>query len=194
MKKYLLLALSTAFIISCTKVEEKISQEITKTSDHINETAQNAVKETLHETLNNSISSLANAENAEFKEVFPTGDPTMISEFKGKKFTFPNGSPAFLFKYKAEKETLLPFLESQETSDIGKSDETARKIDGQSFIDKLSFVEKFLPENTIDMSFLQDIKNDKSIEYYKLKRYPNKSTLIYNPKTQQVYQFVEVSK
>ncbi len=186
--------LISSLIVSCTKVEEKINEKITRTTDHMKETAQNAVKETLKETLNNSISSLTNAENAEFTEVFPTGEPTMISDFKGKKFTFPNGSPAYLFKYKADKERLLPFLESQDTSNEAKSDKTARKIDGQNFIDKLSYVEKFIPENTIDMSFLQDIKNDKNIEYYKLARLPNKSTIIYNPKNQQVFQFVEIAK
>ena len=39
-----------------------------------------------------------------------------------------------------------------------------------------------------------DIKNDKNIEYYKVKRFPNASTIIYNPKTEMVYQFVEVKK
>ena len=118
----------------------------------------------------------------------------MISDFKGKKFSFPNGSPAYVFKYKADKDLLIQYLEQQGTLDEEKSDKVAKKIDGKVFMDKLSFVEKFLPANTIDMSFLEDIKNDKSIEYYKLKRFPNSSTIIYNPKTQQVFQFVEVSK
>lgn len=194
MKKYLLLALSASFVISCAKVEEKISEKITQTTDRINETAQNKVKETVQKTLDSSLSSMTNAENADFKEVFPTGDPSMISEFKGKRVTFPNGSPAFVFKYKADRDALLAFLESQETLNEENSDKKARKIDGQSFIDKLTFVEKFLPANTIDMSWLEDVRNDKNIEFYKLKRLPNKSTIIYNPQTQQVYQFVEVSK
>ncbi|RTZ45877.1 hypothetical protein EJ377_14105 [Chryseobacterium arthrosphaerae] len=64
---------------------------------------------------------------------------------------------------------MLPFLEGQPTSDENKSDKKARKIDGQSIVDKLSFVSKFLPDNTFDTSLLEDIKNDKNIEYYKLK-------------------------
>ncbi len=175
-------------------MEEKISETIDKTTQSVKEKAQNTVKETINETVNNSINSLTNAEDTQFQEVFPTGELTLISDFKGKKFTFPNGSPAYLFKYKADKEILLAFLEQQETVNEEQSDKVARKIDGKSFIDKLSFVEKFLPANTIDTSFLEDLKNDKSIEYYKLKRFPNKSTIIYNPKTQQVFQFVEVSK
>jgi hypothetical protein len=51
MKKYLLLALSASFVISCAKVEEKISEKITQTTDRINETAQNKVKETVQKTL-----------------------------------------------------------------------------------------------------------------------------------------------
>ena len=194
MKKYLVLIAASAFAISCSKVEETISEKITQTTDRINETAQNKVKETVQKTLDSSISSMTNAENAEFNEVFPTGDPSMISEFKGKRITFPNGSPAFLFKYKADKDSLLTFLENQETVNEENSDKKARKIDGQSFIDKLTLVEKFLPANTFNMDWLQDIKNDKNVEFYKLKRLPNKSTIIYNPATQQVYQFVEVSK
>ena len=194
MKKYILVILPLAALTSCSEIEETINQQIEKTTTSVKEQAQNAVKETLDGTISNSINSLTNAENAQFQEVFPNGEPSMISDFKGKKFSFPNGSPAYVFKYKADKDLLIPYLEQQETLDEEKSDKVAKKIDGKVFMDKLSFVEKFLPANTIDMSFLEDIKNDKSIEYYKLKRFPNSSTIIYNPKTQQVFQFVEVSK
>ena len=194
MKKYILVILPLAALTSCSEIEETINQQIEKTTTSVKEQAQNAVKETLDGTISNSINSLTNAENAQFQEVFPNGEPSMISDFKGKKFSFPNGSPAYVFKYKADKGLLIPYLEQQETLDEEKSDKVAKKIDGKLFIDKLNFVEKFLPANTIDMSFLEDIKNDKSIEYYKLKRFPNSSTIIYNPKTQQVFQFVEVSK
>lgn len=194
MKIYIIAILPLMVLTSCTKVEETINEQIEKTTTSVKEKAQNAVKETLNETVSNSINSLTNAENAPFKEVFPQGEATMISEFKGKKFTFPNGSPAYVFKYKADKELLIPYLEQQETTNEEKSDLVAKKVDGKSFIDKLIFIEKFLPANTIDMSFLEDLKNDKSIEYYKVKRFPNSSTIIYNPKTQQVFQFVEISK
>ena len=194
MKKYIFVLLPLFAVTSCTKIEETINEQIEKTTTSVKEKAQNAVKETLNETVSNSLNSLTNSENAQFQEVFPNGEPTMISEFSGKKFTFPNGSPAYIFKYKAEKEILIPYLEQQETLDEAKSDQVAKKIDGQTFIDKLSFVQKFLPANTIDMSFLEDIKNDKNVEYYKLKRFPNSSTIIYNPKTKQVFQFVEVAK
>ena len=194
MKKYIIAILPLMVLTSCTKVEETINEQIEKTTTSVKEKAQNAVKETLNETVSNSINSLTNVEDAQFKAVFPQGEATMISEFKGKKFTFPNGSPAYVFKYKADKELLIPYLEQQETTNEEKSDIVAKKVDGKSFIDKLSFIEKFLPANTIDMSFLEDLKNDKSIEYYKVKRFPNSSTIIYNPKTQQVFQFVEVSK
>ena len=194
MKKYIIAILPLMVLTSCTKVEETINEQIEKTTRSVKEKAQNAVKETLNETVSNSINSLTNAENAQFKEIFPQGEATMISEFKGKKFTFPNGSPAYVFKYKADKELLIPYLEQQETINEEKSDLVAKKVDGKSFIDKLNFIEKFLPANTIDISFLEDLKNDKSIEYYKVKRFPNSSTIIYNPKTKQVFQFVEVSK
>ena len=193
MRKYIFAILPLLAITSCSKVEETITEQIEKTTTSVKEKAQNAVKETLNETVSNSINSMTNAEDAQFKEVFPQGDAAMISEFKGKKFTFPNGSPAYIFKYKADKELLIPYLEQQETTDEAKSDLVAKKVDGKTFIDKLNFIEKFLPANTIDMSFLEDLKSDKSIEYYKLKRFPNSSTIIYNPKTQQVFQFVEVS-
>lgn len=190
MKKIIFALLPVIALNSCSKIEESINETIDKTTQSVKEQAHNAVKE----TVNNSINSLAIAENAQFQEVFPNGKPQMISEFKGKKFSFPDGSPAYFFKYKADKELLIPFLEKQTTLDEGKSDQFARKIDGKSFVDKLNFIEKFLPENTIEMSFLEDIRNDKSIEYYKLKRSPNNSTIIYNPKNQQVFQFIEVTK
>lgn len=68
------------------------------------------------------------------------------------------------------------------------------KVDGTVIVEKITFFEKFLPPNSIDTSFLDDIKNDKNIEYYKVKRFPNASTIIYNPKSGMVYHFVEVKK
>lgn len=194
MKKYTLIILASVFTFSCTKIEEKITEQVDRTTEQVKEKAQLAVKETLNETLSNSISSLTNAEDAVFKEVFPAGDSEMITDFKGKKFSFPNGAPAYVFKYKADKALLIPFLEGQPSLDEAKSDQVAKKTDGKSFMEKLSFIEKFIPANTIDMSFLEDFKNDESIEYYKLKRFPNSSTIIYNPKTKQVFHFVEVAK
>ena len=45
----------------------------------------------------------------------------------------------------------------------------------------------------LDTNFLNEIKTDKSIEFYRIKRFPNKSTIIVNPQTSVIYQFVEVS-
>ena len=112
----------TFLVAACTEVEEKITETFTKTKNDVSERAQTMVKEKLNETLNNSINSLANAEDAQFQEIFPTGDPILISDFKGKKVTFPNGSPAYVFKYTADKEALIPFLEKQETTDEECSD------------------------------------------------------------------------
>lgn len=89
---------------------------------------------------------------------------------------------------------LLETLVEQSTTDESKSKKEFEKIDGATIVEKLSFFEKFLPANSIDMSFLDDIKNDKNIEYYKIKRFPNSSTVIYNPKNEMIYQFVEVKK
>ena len=194
MKKYFVGLLPLIALYSCSNIEEKINQTIETTTNTVKEKAQNAVKETLNETVSTSINSLTNSKDAKFEQIFPNGESSMITEFKGKQFSFPNGAPAYIFKYKADKELLIPFLETQQTTNETKSDKAAQKIDGQSFLDKLSFIEKFIPANTIDMTFLEDIKNDKSIQYYKLKRFPNSSTLIYNPKTQQVFHFVEVAR
>jgi hypothetical protein len=189
MKKYIVALLPLIALYSCSEIEEKIKQTIENTTTSVKEKAENTVKE----TVNSSFSSLTNAKDAQFKEIFSNSEAAMITEFKGKQFSFPNGAPAYLFKYKADKESLIPFLEAQQTTNEGKSDKTAKKIDGQSLIDKLSFIERLIPANTIYMSFLEDIKTDKNIQYYKLKRFPNSSTIIFNPKTQQFFHLVEVT-
>lgn len=177
-------------VLSCNKVEEKINETVTQAKEKVQQKAEETVKETVNESIN----SLTNSEDLHFQDVFKNSDANMVSEAKGKKFKFPNGSQGFIFKYKADKALLIPFLENQPTTDESKSDKLARKIDGQSIVSKISFIEKFLPENTIDTGFIEDIKSDKNIEYYKLKRFPNKSTIIYNPKNQTVLQYVEVEK
>jgi hypothetical protein len=194
MKKYILPVIPALLLLSCNKIEEKIDQTVQKTTETVQQKAQQAVEETVKKTVSESINSLTNSQDVKFSQVFPDDGKPVVSEETGKKFKFPNGSEGYIFKYKSDIAVLLPFLEKQPSSDESKSDKTARKIDGQSIIDKISFVSKFLPENTFDTSFLEDIKNDKNIEYYKLKRFPNNSTIIYNPKNQTVIQYVEVNK
>ncbi|MDQ0067514.1 hypothetical protein [Chryseobacterium lathyri] len=194
MKKYILPVIPALLLISCNKIEEKIDQTVQKTTEAVQQKTQQAVEETVKKTVSESINSLTNSQDIKFNQVFPDGGKHIVSEDTGKKFKFPNGSEGYIFKYKSDITILLPFLEKQPSSDENKSDKTARKIDGQSIIDKISFVSKFLPENTFDTSFLEDIKNDKNIEYYKLKRFPHNSTIIYNPKNQTIIQYVEVNK
>ncbi|WP_265129749.1 hypothetical protein [Chryseobacterium oranimense] len=194
MKKYILPVIPVFLLISCNKIEEKIDQTVQKTAETVQQKAQQAVEETVKKTVSESINSLTNSQDVRFNQVFPAEGKPIVTEDTGKKFKFPNGSEGYIFKYKSDIAVLLPFLEKQPSTDENKSDKTARKIDGQSIIDKISFVSKFLPENTIDTSFLEDIKNDKNIEYYKLKRFPNNSTIIYNPKNQTIIQYVEVNK
>lgn len=193
MKKYILPVVTTFLLVSCNKIEEKIDQTVQETTEKVQQKAQQAVEETVKKTVNESINSITNSQDVKFNEVFPNSE-SLISEEKGKKIKLPTGTEGYVFKYKADIAVLLPFLEKQATSDESKSEKTARKIDGQSIISKISLVSKFLPENTFDTSFLEDIKTDKSIQYYKLKRFPNSSTIIYNPKNQTIIQYVEVNK
>ncbi|ASE62398.1 hypothetical protein H3Z85_02570 [Chryseobacterium indologenes] len=194
MKKYILPVITGLLLISCNKIEEKIDQTVQKTTETVQQKAQQAVEETVKRTVSESINSLVNSQDVKFNDVFPSAGAPVVSEEKGKKFKFPSGSEGYIFKYKADIAVLLPFLEGQPTSDETKSDKTARKIDGQSIIDKIDFVSKFIPENVIDTSFIEEIKTDKNIQYYKLKRFPNSSTLIYNPQNKTVLQYVEVNK
>ncbi len=194
MKKYILPVITAFLLISCNKIEEKIDETVQKTTETVQQKAQQAVEETVKKTVNESINSLTHSEDVKFNTVFPAKGPSVVSEEKGRKIKIPGRSEGYIFKYKADIAVLLPFLESQPTSDESKSEKTARKIDGQSIIDKISFLSKFLPDNTFDASILEDIKSDKNIQYYKLKRFPNSSTIIYNPKNQTIIQYVEVNK
>ncbi|UJF28894.1 hypothetical protein L0B70_08465 [Kaistella sp. 97-N-M2] len=191
MKKIILSTLLVLAITSCDKIEESVSTIVTETKQK----AQQKAQETIQETVNEQLGKLVNAENAEFNEIFPHQNNLTLENVTGKKVEFPNGTPFFVFKYKtAQKDLLLKTLVEQPTTEEAKSTKEFQKVDGNSILEKITFFEKFLPANTIDTSFLDDIKNDKSIEYYKIKRFPNASTIIYNPKTEIVYQFVEVKK
>lgn len=182
---------STFAIVSCNKIEETVNQTVTIAK----EKAQQKANETIQETVNAQLNKLVNAQTVEFDSVFPNQQNLALEQVKGRKLSFPNGSPFYVFKYKtADKEALLKSLVEQATTDESKSEKQFRKVDGASILEKISFFEKFIPANTIDTSFLDDVKNDKNIEFYRITRFPNVSTVIYNPKTQMVYQFVEVKK
>ncbi|MGZ5211693.1 MAG: hypothetical protein ACXWB6_05435 [Kaistella sp.] len=191
MKKIALGILISATVLSCSKIEETVTQTVNSAKDK----AQQKTSELVQETVNEQLSNLVNAENVTFSNVFPNQSNLVLENEVGKKVAFPNGTPFYVFKYKtADKDLLLSTLVEQATTDEAQSQKEFQKVDGSSIIEKITFFEKFLPANTIDTSFLNDIKNDNSIEYYKIKRFPNASTVIYNPRTQMVYQFVEVKK
>lgn len=194
MKKLILGITSALSLLSCNKISDKIDQTVQETTETVKQRTQQAVEERVKKTVNESIKSLTNSEDVQFNQVFPGSGKAIVSDENGKKFVFPNGTTGYIFKYKADKKDIIPFLESQPTTDETRSDKAARRVDGQNIVDKISFIEKFLPENTIDKNILEDIKNDNGIEYYKLKRFPNKSTIIYNSKNKTVLQYVEVDK
>lgn len=191
MKKIIISSFFFLSLISCDKVEESITTIVTETK----EKAQKKAKEAVQETVNEQLNKIVNAESLPFNTVFPHDSSLVLENESGRKVAFPNGTPFYVFKYKiADKDLLLKTLIEQPTTDEAQSKKDFEKIDGSTIIDKITFFQKFLPANAIDLSFLDDIKNDKNIEYYKIKRFPNTSTVIYNPKNQMVYQFVEVKK
>lgn len=191
MKRTLLAIIAATTLISCNKIEEIFTQSV----DSAKEKAQQKANEMIQETVSEQLNKYVNAKSVKFDSIFPNQNNLLIENEVGKRVAFPNGTPFYVFKYKAtDKDLLLKTLVEQPTSDEAKSKKEFEKIDGSTIVEKLTFFEKFLPANTIDTSFLDDIKNDKNIEYYKVKRFPNSSTIIFNPKNQMVYQFVEVKK
>ena len=191
MKRIAIIMLASFTISSCNKIEETVSQTVTSAK----EKAQQKTNELVQETVNEQLTKLVNAETVTFSSVFPHQNGLVLENEVGKKVAFPNGTPFYVFRYKtADKDLLLKTLVSQATTNEEQSNKDFQKVDGASIVEKVTFFEKFLPSNTFDLSFLDDIKSDKSIEYYKVKRFTNASTVIYNPKTQMVYQFVEVKK
>lgn len=191
MKKIFLGIFISIALISCKKIEEVVNETVTTAK----EKAQQNATEAIQETVNDQLNKIVNAENLKFDSIFPNQNSALAENEIGKKVAFPNGQPFYVFKYKtSDKDALLKSLVEQQTADETKSLKEFQKVDGALIIEKITFFQKFLPANTIDLSFLDDIKNDKNIEYYKVKRFPNSSTIIYNPKNQMVYQFVEVKK
>lgn len=189
MKKLLIIPIALA-LLSCSKVEEKINETIDKTAESVKKSAEEKVKQQVEESLNK----IANSESVEFQQAFPDTGNVAVTEFKGRKVDLPIGSSVYVFKYKADKNELIPALEKQATTDESRSDKEAAKVDGKNIIDKISLLQKFIPEGVVDTRFLEDIKTDKNIEFYKLRRIPNNSTIIINPQTNQVFHFIEIVK
>lgn len=191
MKKIFLGILMISCAISCQKIEEVVNNMVSDGKQKVEQKANEAVKETVNEQLKKYV----NTETIKFDSIFPHENSFVIENESGKKVAFPNGTPFYIFKYKvSDKDALLKSLVEQPTTDEAKSKKDFEKLNGATIIEKITFFEKFLPKNSIDLSFLNSIKNDKTIEYYKVKRFPHSSTIIYNPKNNIVYQFVEVKK
>lgn len=190
MKHKLIAGLMVFAVISCNKIEETVTQTVTSAK----EKAQQKTNEIVQETITEQVGKVVGAENIAFKDVFPNSSLVLENEV-GRKLAFPNGTPFYVFKYKTQdKDLLLKTLLEQPTTDESQSETEYEKVDGSAIIEKITFFEKFLPANSIDLSFINEIKTDRGIQYYKIKRFPNASTVIYSPKTSQVYHFVEVKK
>lgn len=190
MKKYILAFAIPGILISCNKLEEQVNETVNAATSK----AEQKAAELLQETVNEQLNKVVNSETVPYATVFP-GAEGFTKEETGRKVEMPGGGVYFVFKLKTEdRDGLLKSLAAQATADESRSSAEYTKIDGAGIMDKLSFFEKFLPEGTIDTRFLDQIRNDKSTEFYKVKRYPNSSTLIYNPASGMVYQFVEVAK
>lgn len=187
----IILAAAAMLLFSCQKIEESVTTIVTDTKEQVQQKAM----ETVQQTITEQVSRAVKAEDIVFDSVFPTQNNLMLEGVTGKKVVLPTGSPFYVFKYKTpEKEMLLQSLTAQPTANEEKSVKEYKKVDGASIIEKISFVEKFIPGDLVDVSFLNELRNDKTIEYYKISRFPNSSTVIYNPKDRTVWHFVEVSK
>lgn len=177
--------------ISCSKIEEKVNSTVTSTQEKV----QQKTEELVQNAVTDQLGKLVDAEALSFDSVFPHSQPDLVQEDSGKKVVFPNGAPFYFFKYKtSDKDALLKMLYEQETTDEAQSMKTFEKVDGALFIEKLSFFEKFLPADAFGGAVIEELKNNPTAEYYKVKRFPHSSTIIYNPKNGTVYQFVDVKK
>ena len=194
MKHYSFLIVLLLTFISCQKIENEATEMLSKTKERVQKKTEEKIKKTVDQKISETLNAITKSEDLPFTSVFPDAAPELTKEVKGRKFTFPNGSPAYIYQYKADKEEIIAFLENQKTTDESRSEAEAKKIDGRIIIEKISLLEKFIPENTISTNFIDSLKTDQLLEFYKVKRYPNNSTIIYNPKTQKVYHFVEVHK
>lgn len=185
------LAAGAMMLFSCQKIEESVTTIVTDTKEQVQQKAM----ETVHQTITEQVSRVVKAEDVAFDSVFIGSNDLQLSPITGKKIVTPSGSPYYVFKYKTpEKELLLQSLTEQPTTDESRSSKEYKKVDGASIIEKIAFVEKFIPGELVNVSFLNELRTDKTIEYYKISRFPNSSTVIYHPKDQTVWHFVEVLK
>lgn len=191
MIKKLCFILTLLTLFSCQKVEDRISETFNSTKEKVKNRVLDETKTGFEEQIERTIHAITKIENAEFSEVFPQADDRNLLNFRGRKAKLPTGTLVYIFRFNTDKEAYLNLLENQPALD-GKANLTkAEKIDGASIIDKIKFLEKFIPTD-INTDFIQDIKTQHNIEFYQLKRSKEKNTLIYNPKTEQFLQLIEI--
>ena len=182
---------SLFIIISCQKAKEEFQQIADETTQKVKERSSELVKEQVDKHLSETITSMTNAEEVSFQDVFNENKITSLKTIKGKKVALPMGIFISVFKYSADKDELLRSLENQTTENEAGSDKIAKKIDGKNIIEKIKLLKNLLPENSFDTSILDEISTDRSLEFYRLNRIPNRSTLIYDPKNNTFLHIVE---
>lgn len=192
MKKYIAItSILVLTLTSCNKVEEKISSMSTE----LKRKSEEKIKQKITEEVNHHIDGVTNSESADFSVVFPNISKDSITLEFGRKFDLPLSKKVYVFKYKADKNVIIPVLEKQITTNESRSDSKVKKINRNEIIKYITFFEGFIPKNpNQDWSFIKEVKEDKNFEFYKVRRFPNSSTIIYNPTKKEFYHFIEIKE
>lgn len=194
MKNLIFTLIIILITFSCQKAKEELSQIADETQQKVKDKTSEIIKEEVNKKVNETINNLTNAQDVAFSEVFVNNKIAILDSVKGKSIALPTGSKAIVFKYTSSKNELIENLENQPTENESKSDKKAQKIDGKMMIEKLKLIKNFLPKNIVESSFYNELENNKTLEFYRVNKFPLQSTLIFNPKNSTFYHFVEVNE
>lgn len=174
-------------IISCQKIE----QEITSYANIAKNRAEQKVKETVNKQMDN----ITNSHSINLDSLFVNINSLNIKPTFGRVFNI-SGKQYYVFRYPVEdSKAVFKILVNQPTTDESRSSDELQYISKNTVIDDVLFIEGFIPINPNNQEKLSDrLKSDEALECYKIKRFPKYSTVIYSPKTKEMYHFVEIKK
>ncbi|NRD19470.1 hypothetical protein HNV08_05375 [Winogradskyella eckloniae] len=174
-------------IYSCQRAKNK-GKEIIKTSKN---EISNVSKKAWEKSINYAFNSLSYAENISLIDIYSEEDLPEMDKINGVRINCPPNFYTCFFKYKSNKTEILEFLSNLNTKPNDIFDKEPIQTDEYYMHKSLEFIEEQLPNFKNNISFFNDLKAIKSIEYYRCNKFPYENYLAIDIDNEIIYHIIK---
>ncbi|MFC6268070.1 hypothetical protein [Frigoriflavimonas asaccharolytica] len=136
-------------------------------------------------------SSSTTVDSVKLENIFTEKITFTVKNEQGKRIEFLGGFYQCFIIYDAEKENVLEYLNNLKTYHPEISDESYTFTDQQMIEEKLNFIKSKFPDIYQELGFFTTFRDENTLEYYSINRYPYANILIFDKTNNKIYHFIE---